>query len=173
MTQAFNLSQLANNLDSSGRLDATDGLVNALPVANGGTGASSAAAARTNLDVPTRTGGDASGTWAINITGSAATVATIATSQVLSAMSGASSKAVGTYIFAGIGAISSGTTTQPGAVFSGSSLSPASITFDLSFGDAWQGSLVGPSLTGSWMLMGAFPASGSGISVISLFLRIA
>lgn len=49
MTQAYNLSQLANNLNSSGQLDATDGLVNAVPVANGGTGASSAAAARTNL----------------------------------------------------------------------------------------------------------------------------
>lgn len=49
MTQAFNLSQLANNLDSSGRLDATDGLVNAVPVANGGTGASSIAAAVANL----------------------------------------------------------------------------------------------------------------------------
>lgn len=52
MTQAFNLSQLANNLNSSGQLDATDGLVNAVPVANGGTGASTAAAARANLDVP-------------------------------------------------------------------------------------------------------------------------
>jgi hypothetical protein len=41
MTQAFNLSQLANNLDSSGRLDAADGLVNAVPVANGGTGQAS------------------------------------------------------------------------------------------------------------------------------------
>lgn len=49
MTQAYNLSQLANNLDSSGRLDATDGLVNAVPVANGGTGATTASAARTNL----------------------------------------------------------------------------------------------------------------------------
>ena len=49
MTQAYNLSQLANNLDSSGRLDATDGLVNAVPVANGGTGASSVAAAVSNL----------------------------------------------------------------------------------------------------------------------------
>ena len=38
MTQAFNLSQLANNLNSSGQLDASDGLVNAVPVANGGTG---------------------------------------------------------------------------------------------------------------------------------------
>lgn len=49
MTQAFNLSQLANNLNSSGQIDATDGLVNAVPIANGGTGASSAEAARTNL----------------------------------------------------------------------------------------------------------------------------
>jgi len=51
MTQAYNLSQLANNLNSTGQLDATDGLVNAVPVANGGTGASTAVAARTNLDV--------------------------------------------------------------------------------------------------------------------------
>lgn len=45
MTQAYNLSQLANNLDTSGRLDASDGLVNAVPVANGGTGATTVAAA--------------------------------------------------------------------------------------------------------------------------------
>jgi hypothetical protein len=38
MTQAYNLSQLANNLDTNGRLDATDGLVNAVPATNGGTG---------------------------------------------------------------------------------------------------------------------------------------
>jgi hypothetical protein len=75
MTQAFNLSQLANNLDSSGRLDATDGLVNAVPVANGGTGASSASAARTNLglvigtNIPSPTGGGASGDWDINALG--------------------------------------------------------------------------------------------------------
>jgi hypothetical protein len=49
MTQAYNLSQLANNLNTAGQLDATDGLVNAVPVANGGTGASSAAGAATIL----------------------------------------------------------------------------------------------------------------------------
>lgn len=82
MTQAYNLSQLANNLNTAGQLDATDGLVNAVPVANGGTGASTVAAARSNLNVPTRTGGDASGTWAISISGNAetATSATSATS---------------------------------------------------------------------------------------------
>ena len=41
MTQAYNLSQLANNLNTTGQLDATDGLVNAVPPANGGTGLAS------------------------------------------------------------------------------------------------------------------------------------
>jgi len=73
MTQAYNLSQLANNLDSSGRLDATDGLVNAVPIANGGTGATTESAARTNLNVPGRDGEGASGNW--NITATAAATA--------------------------------------------------------------------------------------------------
>lgn len=38
MTAAFNLAQLANNLNTSGQLDATDGLTGSVPVANGGTG---------------------------------------------------------------------------------------------------------------------------------------
>lgn len=51
MTQAYNLSQLANNLNTAGQVDATDGLVNAVPLTNGGTAATTAAAARTNLGV--------------------------------------------------------------------------------------------------------------------------
>jgi hypothetical protein len=44
-----------------------------LVVGNGGTGSTTAAGARTNLDVPTRTGGDASGSsWNISILGSSA-----------------------------------------------------------------------------------------------------
>jgi hypothetical protein len=40
MTQAFNLSQLANKVNTSGQLDAASGLSGIAPVANGGTGAS-------------------------------------------------------------------------------------------------------------------------------------
>lgn len=51
-----------------------------LAVADGGTGASTAADARTNLDVPSRSGSGASGTWAIDISGNAATASTASTS---------------------------------------------------------------------------------------------
>jgi hypothetical protein len=69
MTQAYNLSQLANNLNTSGQLDATDGLVNAVPIANGGTGASNQATARSNLDVPSTSGSGATGNWPIKSNG--------------------------------------------------------------------------------------------------------
>lgn len=38
MTQAYNLSQLANKVNTSGQIDVTSGLTGATPVANGGTG---------------------------------------------------------------------------------------------------------------------------------------
>lgn len=44
MTQAFNLAQLANKVNTSGQLDAATGLVNAVPVANGGLALSAIAA---------------------------------------------------------------------------------------------------------------------------------
>jgi hypothetical protein len=43
MTQAFNLSQLANNVNTSGQLNAAAGLYNQVTVANGGTNAASLA----------------------------------------------------------------------------------------------------------------------------------
>ena len=45
-----------------------------LAVANGGTGATTAADARTNLDVPSKTGSGATGNWGINVLGNAGTV---------------------------------------------------------------------------------------------------
>jgi hypothetical protein len=59
MTQAFNLSQLANFTNSNGQVDASAGLFNATPVANGGTGATTAANAKINLQVITSATGSA------------------------------------------------------------------------------------------------------------------
>jgi hypothetical protein len=48
-------------------------------LANGGTGATTAASARTNLDVPSTSGTNAFGTWGINVSGSAASLNAIRT----------------------------------------------------------------------------------------------
>lgn len=55
MTAAFNLAQLANNLNTAGQLDATDGLAGAVPIANGGTGQTTANAAL-NAFLPNQSG---------------------------------------------------------------------------------------------------------------------
>ncbi len=49
-------------------------LAGTLAVANGGTGATTAAGARSNLSVPSTSGSGATGTWGIDISGNAATV---------------------------------------------------------------------------------------------------
>lgn len=51
-------------------------LTGTVAIGNGGTGASTASGARTALDVPSTTGGGASGTWGISIGGNAATAST-------------------------------------------------------------------------------------------------
>lgn len=81
MTQAMNLANFANSLDSSGGVPPTQ-LNSPVPVSKGGTNASTASAARTNLglaigtDIPSPTGTGASGTWPISISGNAAGSAT-------------------------------------------------------------------------------------------------
>lgn len=75
MTQAMNLANFSNSLDSSGGVPPTQ-LNSVVPISKGGTNASTAAAARTSLDVAQTTGANATGTWPISITGSAPAVIT-------------------------------------------------------------------------------------------------
>jgi hypothetical protein len=59
MTQAYNLSQLANRVNSSGLLDASTSLINSVPVANGGTSSSTPTNAKIALQVITASTGSA------------------------------------------------------------------------------------------------------------------
>ena len=56
----------------NGTANITPGVTGTLAVANGGTGATTASGARTALEVPSKTGDGASGTWGISISGNAA-----------------------------------------------------------------------------------------------------
>jgi hypothetical protein len=115
MTQAMNLANFSNSLDSSGGVPPTQ-LNSVVPLSKGGTNASTAAAARTSLgsttvgdavfiaanaaaaqsaigvvvgtNVPSPTGTGASGTWAINISGNAATATTATSATTASGVSG-------------------------------------------------------------------------------------
>jgi hypothetical protein len=72
----------SGNLTLGGTLSGvslTTQVTGTLPIANGGTGATTAANARSALDVPSTTGSGASGTWGINITGNAATATSATT----------------------------------------------------------------------------------------------
>jgi hypothetical protein len=65
---------VSGTLTSCVGLPIDGGTTGTLPVARGGTASTTAADARTALDVPSRGGSGASGTWGINITGNAGTV---------------------------------------------------------------------------------------------------
>ena len=103
----------ALTLTSATGLPIDGGTTGTLPVARGGTGATDAGTARSNLSVPSTTGSGASGTWTINITGNAAT-ATSATS----ATTATNSTQLG-------GVAASGYALLSGATFSGNVNAPA------------------------------------------------
>ena len=192
MTAAFNLSQLANNLNTSGQLDATDGLTGAVPVANGGTGSTTAAGARSNLgtndaaNITTGTiatarlgSGTANSTTFLRGDQTWATAGgTPSTTDVLNAYAGASAGAIGTYSWLiTASSVSPGTLfASTGSTIAGSSLRYSSLNnsggtqgIGFSFGNASSGT---PS--GTWRCMGyAYNPDGEGSrSIVTLYLRI-
>lgn len=123
-------------------------------------------------DAPTKTGTGASGNWPINVTGSAGTVTTLTTSQVLNATSGAAASDVGTYMYVRF-QITTSSVVAAGTNISGSSLQPACFCYDSFFGNAWFGSGQGSVLPGTWKLMSSIPNTGTSYSIIALVLRVA
>ena len=129
--------------------------------------ASAQAATQTSLDVPSNTGVGASGTWNINITGSAGS---ISTADVNAAIAGSTAGQVGTYAF-----LVKTTFSGPGAnnTVAGSSLNWAGI-YDNGSGVAIVQNTSGPLLVsgGTWRAMGWGVGSGSNAAA-TVYLRIA
>jgi hypothetical protein len=70
MTQAYNLSQLANKVNTSGQVDVTTGITGTVPIANGGTGTTSTtfvnAATNVTGTLPVANGGTGAATLTAN-----------------------------------------------------------------------------------------------------------
>jgi hypothetical protein len=173
MTQAFNLSQLANNLDTSGRLDATDGLTGATPVANGGTGLSTITANNVILGngtsavqvVAPSTSGNvltSNGTTWVSSTPAGGGVTSL--NGQTGAITNTGIDSIGSYI---VGYTNSGNTTQYniGGTIAGSSLRYAGTNasntafagldnlYASPFPQAWNGSGTVTALSGTWRRM--------------------
>jgi len=196
MTQAFNLAQFANNLNSSGQAAAGTSLSGAVPVANGGTnlttvptngqllignGTGYAQAALTAGSNITITNG--AGTISIAAT---ATAPAPSTTDVLNATAGATAGAVGTYALLG-NSLANNTAFTAGTTYAGSGLRYAG------FGKGqWGFSQVGQGVayagttgtlpatpSGTWRAMGTSLLTvstccgpGSNVANATIFLRI-
>jgi len=187
MTVAFNLSQLANNVNSSGQLSLGTGITSTLPIANGGTASTTAAGARTNISAAGSgavgsssmtsariLGRTTASTGAIEeITvgsglslsaGALTATSTVDTNSVLTALAGLTANAVGTFAFL---QNRGGTSYSFGDTAAGSNLYPSSNTQVYQFG----------ALSGTWRCLGYCPEHTGGgdeptTFYSSLFIRI-
>lgn len=175
MTQAFNLSQFANKVDSTGKADLTTAVTGTLPVANGGTGVTSPGTSGNLLtsngtswvsSAPPSTGVTSFNTRTGSVTLSSSDVTTALTFTPVSTDLGYN--AVGSLCFCrGPTSVSSGST------YAGSSLYPASGAEDTISGVLTY-SYSSTSLSGTWRALG-YGSSYFGIvaNKYTIFQRIA
>lgn len=198
MTQAFNLALLANKVNSSGLLDASTALNNAVPVANGGLALTSIAArsipvansANTYTTVTPAAGQsvriNAGNTAWEAFTPGTGTVTSVATGNGLSGgtitgsgtltLGAVSINTIGSYILGGVTATAAGGNISYGTTVAGSAISQYGQWQRAYCGGYYWNNFVwtSPSLSGTWMYMGA-PAntqSGNG-GAMGLWVRIA
>lgn len=81
----------ANHAATKNYVDSKFGIGGTLSISNGGTSATTASGARTNLDVPSTNGTGASGTWNINISGSAGSASTASNASALNGVTASTS----------------------------------------------------------------------------------
>jgi hypothetical protein len=156
-------------LSSSGGASPNISFTGTLAVANGGTGSTTQAGARTSLGLGTMATQNSN---AVSITGGS-----ISAALILAANAGASYGAVGTYAFLATRNTSS---VVAGSTYAGSSLVPAGVYSIATIADNTEAngnaSALGVgsgALSGTWRAMGSFTAgSGNTYTRATLFLRI-
>ena len=132
--------------------------------------ASARSATQTSLDVPSRTGVGASGTWNIDISGSAS----ISTADVNAAIAGSTAGQVGTYAFLKLTNTSDNGTVVDYTV-AGSALSWVGVTANGSLAVVSGGSITGyTTISGTWRAMGwgRLPLGAGAGNSATLYLRI-
>lgn len=176
MTQAFNLSQLANRVNTSGQLNVATGATGTLPVANGGTGLSSTPT-NGQLDIGNGSGFTRATLTAgsnISITNGAGTI-TIAstagaptTAQVLSATAGLTAGDVGSYGFFRQIFTTNYTDLGPGGTRAGSGLEWVGVY------NEGGGSVIysAGSPSGTWRCLGRSQSNTWATSMSTLWVRI-
>ena len=155
MTAALNLGLLGNNVNTSGQVSLTAGVSGTLPVANGGTGATTLTANNVLLGngtsapqvVAPGTNGNVLTSNGTTWTSVAPVTAAPTTDQVLTATAGASAGAVGTYAF--LARVNIAANTSPGSTSAGSNLRYAA-TGNTSVG----AQITGSAPAGTWRAMG-------------------
>lgn len=167
MTQAYNLSQLANKVNTSGQIDVSTGITGTVPIANGGTGTTSTtfvnAATNVTGTLPVANGGTGAATLTANNvllgngTSAVQVVAPGANGNVLTSngttWTSASSTLTATQVSTAYAGITAGAVGTMAILRASSS--------EYLFGDTAAGSTLYPASTGGKSVTGSSTVSGT------------